>query len=193
MSSAMPPPPRSATRLLRDDHCAITALFHQYHPATPDTAKQAIVSRVCRALEVHAQLEEEIFYPAMQALSAERAVFDKSLPEHREMRRMIGVLRTMSPGEPGFDRTFMALMRDVMHHVADEETLLLPEAERLLGPQLEAMGVELTRRRVELLAPRAGIPLAMRHGAVPPPAVLLLAGAVLAGGYVVNRALSARH
>jgi hypothetical protein len=50
----------------------------------------------------------------------------------------------------------MELMRDVLHHVADEETVVLPEAERLLLGQLEALGATMTKRRLELVVPRTG-------------------------------------
>jgi hypothetical protein len=55
------------------------------------------------------------------------------------------------------DELVMELMRDVIHHVADEETVLLPEAERLLGKdRLSELGVQMTKRRLELVKPKAG-------------------------------------
>ncbi len=83
-------------------------------------------------------------------------VIDKSVPEHDEMRRLIARLREMTPGDAEYDRTFMELMRDVMHHVADEETVLLPAAERMLADELGELGAKMTKRRLELSAPRAG-------------------------------------
>jgi hypothetical protein len=71
------------------------------------------------------------------------------------MRRLIGELRAMTPEDPRYDETLRALMRDVIHHVADEETVLLPEAERLFShTRLQELGAEMTRRRLQLAGPR---------------------------------------
>ena len=51
------------------------------------------MTNACLALEVHAELEEEIFYPALRAVMSEDPIFQKSEPEHAEMRRLIGELR----------------------------------------------------------------------------------------------------
>ncbi|MNL40909.1 hypothetical protein D3C87_1632880 [compost metagenome] len=72
------------------------------------------------------------------------------------MRRLIGKLRHMEPDDPGYDPTVADLMRDVMHHVADEETRVLPEAERLLADQLGELGMQMTKRRLQLMGPRSG-------------------------------------
>jgi hypothetical protein len=84
-------------------------------------------------------------------------VLGKSMPEHDEMRRLIGEIRTADPSTPRYDQLQHELMRDVLHHVADEETVLLPEAERMLSTQrLNALGAQMGKRRMQLLAPKAG-------------------------------------
>ena len=141
------------TNMIRFDHTHVVATYHQFEADTPPGAKQALVNTVCTALEIHAQLEEEIFYPAMAALDGARV--DKSFPEHDEMRRLVARLRGMEPDDAGYDRAVMELMRDVLHHVADEETILLPDAERALKGRLEELGSAMTRRRFELVAPKS--------------------------------------
>jgi hemerythrin superfamily protein len=126
----------SATNMIRMDHAHVISTFHKYKIDSSAQTKQALVNNACLSLEIHAQLEEEIFYPAMSDVGADSAVLAKSVPEHDEMRRLIGELRDMEPTDPTYDQTFMELMRDVLHHVADEETTLLPDAERLLGDRL---------------------------------------------------------
>jgi Hemerythrin HHE cation binding domain. len=152
----------SITTMIRMDHSHALALFHRYKADTPASRKRALVRNACLALEIHAQLEEEIFYPALQTVTIGDAVLEKSKPEHDEMRRLIGELRERSAGDiasddgVALDDLFLQLMRVVMHHVADEETQLLPTAERLLSEQLSTLGREMTRRRVELLKPHVG-------------------------------------
>lgn len=117
--------------------------------------KEGLVKTACAALEVHAHLEEEIFYPAVRTVTQDEAL-KKSVPEHDEMRRLIAKLRAMSSTDASYDDTFMELMRDVLHHVADEETIVLPEAERLLADRLDELGVKMTKRRLQLVVPRTG-------------------------------------
>jgi hemerythrin superfamily protein len=178
------------TRMIRMDHSHVLLLSHKYRAGASPSLKKALFNTIAAALEIHAQLEEEVFYPALRAVKPDEGVLSRSVPEHDEMRRMIALLRSMQPGDALYDDTFMRLMRDVMHHIADEETVLLPEAERLLGDQLQELGVKMTKRRVELAAARAR-EIAVNHArATPVAAFLLAAGSVLAGGYLLRRTIS---
>lgn len=144
----------SITSMIRLDHTHVLALFRRFRPWTSTTRKRAIVANACIALEIHALLEEEIFYPAVHAAAGDTEVLDKSVPEHNEMRRLIAELRASDPmDDPQFEEKFQTLMRAVLHHVADEETSVLPLAERTLGSELGTLGARMTRRRMQLLAP----------------------------------------
>ena len=182
----------SVTSLIRLDHTHVLSTFHQYRIGSSPSIKRALVHTACLSLEIHAQLEEEIFYPAMHAAAPESHVLDKNVPEHDEMRRLIAELRSMEPSDTLYDQTFMELMRNVIHHVADEETVVLPEAERIMPERLAELGAQMTRRRVELTMPHAG-ELAMNSLQIASSsAMLFAAGAVMAGGHLVRRAFS-RH
>jgi len=145
----------SATNMIRFDHSHVLTTFHRYRSDRAPWRKAGLAGLICTALEIHATLEEEIFYPALQAVT-DNAVIRKSVPEHMEMRRLIGDLRAMDASDPRYDDTVMALMRDVIHHVADEETVLLPEAERLFSKEeLHELGARMMKRRMQLTAPRS--------------------------------------
>ena len=175
----------SATDLIRADHTKVLGAFHRYKMASSPARKHAIVNTVCLALEVHAQIEEEIFYPAVRA--EHPAIVDKSVPEHAEMRSLIAMLRGMQPESEEYDRTFMGLMRAVMHHVADEETTLLPDAERLLGGELGELGARMLKRRLQLMVPRAGEAARYSVRAMPAAPLLVAAGALVAGAWLFSR------
>lgn len=174
----------SATDMIRADHSRVMAAFHRYKLDSPAPLRQALVGSICLALEVHAQLEEEIFYPAMREANA--GILDKLEPEHNEMRRLIAMLRSLEPTDMQYDQTLMELMRQVMHHVADEETILLPSAETVLGERLSELGATMAKRRLELTAPRAGELVGHKARAMPKATVLAAAGAVLAGLYLLR-------
>jgi hemerythrin superfamily protein len=145
------------TDMIRFDHTHVLVTFHQYTVDKSPKIRRALADTICNALEIHATLEEEIFYPAIRLLNSDEPVIQKSVPEHDEMRRLIGELRVTDPREPRHQELVMELMRDVIHHVADEETVLLPEAENMLGQdRLNELGVAMTKRRMQLLAPKAG-------------------------------------
>jgi hemerythrin superfamily protein len=181
------------TNMIRFDHTHVVAMFHQYEIDTPPKTKQALVNTICAALEIHAQLEEEIFYPAMRSANVDVPTVDKSFPEHQEMRELIARLRATAPDSPEYDETVMALMRDVMHHVADEETVLLPDAERLLPGRLSELGASMTRRRLELVAPRIGEIAWNTVRGVPVKSAAVLGGIALAAVWLFARPRKLAH
>lgn len=147
----------SITDMIRFDHSHVLLTFHQYTASKKPAVKKALAETICRALEIHATLEEEIFYPQMRQLNSALPVLQKSVPEHQEMRRLIAELRASDPSAARHDALLLELMRDVLHHVADEETVLLPEAETLLDKdRLDELGMQMSKRRLALLKPQAG-------------------------------------
>jgi hypothetical protein len=178
--------------MIRFDHSHVMTNFHHYETKSYPGTKKALVNTICLGLEIHAQLEEEIFYPAMNGVAKDQGVVDKSVPEHDEMRRLIAKLRGMEPTDAAYDDTVMALMRDVIHHVADEETTLLPDAERLLGSdRLSELGAEMTKRRLQLAGPRIGEIAKNQVRAMPTSYVVAGAAVLLAGSFAMRKAFSA--
>lgn len=188
----------SITDMIRFDHSHVLVTFHQYTGTAKPSVKKALADTICDALEIHATLEEEIFYPVMRRLD-NSSVIQKSEPEHDEMRRLIGELRQAKPTDNGHDELLHTLMRDVLHHVADEETVLLPQAERILGQdRLNELGAQMTSRRLALLKPKAG--QIVRNTAVgfsgsTTAIVVGLAGALMAARFVSKHTpeISTRH
>ena len=176
-----------ATDVIRADHARVLALFQRYRVDAPAARKQAIAESICLALEIHAHIEEEIFYPAMRRVDPD--LVDKSIPEHNEMRRLVTRVRETPPHGLAHDAALMALMRDVMRHVADEETMLLPDAERVLGHELAELGARMTRRRLELALPRAGELARNGLRALPGPQ-LAVTGALVLVAFLAGRALT---
>lgn len=176
----------SVTNQIRLDHTHVLTAFHQYEIGASARFRKGLVDNVCLALEIHTQLEEEIFYPAVR-LVADTEVLRKSTPEHDEMRGLISRLRNMSIDDPLYDDTFFELMRHVMHHVADEETLILPAAERLIPEQLPELGARMARRRLELAGSRAPELASSMARSMSMGTMLAAGSAALAGAYLLTR------
>jgi len=143
------------TTLIRLDHSHVLSAFRRYHSDSAPARKRAIAAHVCLALQIHAQLEEEIFYRALFEAGVSTEVLDKSANDHQEMRSLITELRATRATNPAHDEIFARLIRAVIHHVAEEETVLLPLAEAKLHARLRELGWRMTVRRVELLKPHA--------------------------------------
>lgn len=181
-----------ATGMIRFDHAHALALFRRFKPRTSRTRKRALTANLCLALEVHAQLEEEIFYPALREIDAGNLVLAKSAAEHEEMSTIIGRLRKLAVSDPRYDQTVWQLMRVVLHHVADEESTLLPLAERSMPDRLAELGLQMTRRRMELLRPHIGE--VVRTSALSfPVASAVLGTSVLTLAWLAIRSLAARR
>lgn len=179
-------PNSSITDMIRADHTMVMGTFHQYAESSSATARKALAATLCDALEVHATLEEEILYPVLRRLDPADPIIQKSEPEHDEMRRLVTELRATGARDQRHAQLMNELMRDVMHHVADEETILLAAAERMLGEQrLQEMGAQMTRRRLSLVKEVAAP--SGRTAAV----VVGLAGAALAAGWMSRTGASA--
>ncbi|MFM0125340.1 hemerythrin domain-containing protein [Paraburkholderia sp. RL18-101-BIB-B] len=189
-TSSMSP---SITSMIRLDHMHVLAAFHRYHADSPWWRKRAIVNSACAALEIHAQLEEEIFYPALATVISEDPTLGKSRPEHDEMRATIGRLRTMGPDNAAYDGLFHQLMREVMHHVADEETVLLPAAERALTGELRSLGARMTRRRLQLLGERPREIAVSTAGTFPVATFLMASLAVFGIAHCLPKSRRLRH
>lgn len=189
LSSSLSP---SITKLIRHDHTRVTAVWHKYDPAMSGEQKRALFETIAAQLEIHAQLEEEILYPALREAAPENEAVKKAKPEHDEMRRVIGELRELDPGDTPFDLKLNELMRDVLHHVAEEETVMLPAAEIALKDRLDEMGAQFAKRQMELGGPRAA-EIAGNAVRAMPGTAMLMAGGLLAGGYLIKRAFETRR
>jgi hemerythrin superfamily protein len=189
MSAALDRMTPDITTMIRLDHSHVLAAFRRFRSRLPEGRKRAVVENVCLALDIHAQLEEEIFYPAMRQIAAAGEILDKSVPEHEQMRSLIRSLRAMEPLDAAYEETFRKLIRAVLHHVADEETVLLPLAEELPADELGHLGRIMARRRIELLRPHAAEAAATTIRTFPLGAAAAAAG-VLAAGWLLLRGLS---
>ena len=186
MESVMKTLAPAATTQLRADHAHVLTAFHQFEVDESPETKRVLVRTICRALDIHAQLEEELFYPEIERI--EPGLVDKNLPQHDEVRRLTTVLFQMSPTDPHYDTTFLNLMRVVIHHISDEETIVFPEAERLLGDTLNEIGAHMAVRRIELMVPKMPDMARESLGALPSTLMFAAAGALIAGSYVLRHA-----
>jgi general stress protein YciG len=150
-----------ATDLLRADHRQISGLFQQQSMChEKDETRVSLVYQICAALEVHAQVEEEIFYPVVKAqvdVSTGEKI-DEGIKEHQQMQDLIIQLRHMAVDDAAFAPTVQCLRECVEHHVEEEERLVMPIAEQC-GEDLPRLGAQIQQRKQRLWETSATSPL----------------------------------
>lgn len=144
-----------AIELLKNDHDEVDELFEAYDKAKEDgeaREKTGIAGRICRALSVHAAIEEEIFYPAVRRERGETGdLVDEAAVEHQTLKDIIGRLEAAPASDPLYDAGVKVLKEYVKHHVKEEENELFPKV-RKLGIDLTALGAKMKARKEELEA-----------------------------------------
>ena len=146
------PKPPSAVALLKEDHEYVRKSYRNFEKMDHEDreAVQALVSEVCKALEAHAKVEEEIFYPAVRKALDEPDLMKEAQIEHESAKTLIRRLKRMKPSDPAYVPTFTVLCEYVLHHVKEEEGEIFPKAQRR-RINLQALGKKLADRRVQLL------------------------------------------
>jgi hemerythrin superfamily protein len=158
--------PRTATRttsrrakaptaldVLKQDHAVATRLFKQFerfHKNEDDDGMQKCAQAVCKALAIHAQIEEEIFYPALREAGEElKDPLDEADVEHEHIKTLVRDVENAKPGDELFEARMTVLIEYVRHHVEEEESTIFSKA-RKCGADLEVLGEQLTMRKQEL-------------------------------------------
>jgi hemerythrin superfamily protein len=148
----------NAIALLMEDHQRVRQLFAEFKKIKDspegtdvDAQKAELVAQVCQELLIHAQLEEEIFYPAVRAAIDDQDLMDESAVEHAMVKELVVQLLEMAPGDDLYDAKVTVLSESVEHHVKEEEGSMFPQARKAAG--LDAtLGDQLLQRKQELLA-----------------------------------------
>jgi hypothetical protein len=143
--------PADAIKLLKDDHREVKGWFQDYEKLEEDAEKQALADKICLALTVHTQIEEEIFYPAARAEIDDDDLLDEAEVEHASAKQLIAEIQGMKAGDHLFDAKVTVLGEYVNHHVDEEEKEMFPES-RDSELDLKALGVQLAERKKELMA-----------------------------------------
>jgi len=144
---------QDAIALLKADHRAVEALFEKYEGAKGDGAKQRIALEICLELTVHAQIEEEIFYPACEG-KIEEDLIKEAYVEHDGAKVLIAEIEAGAPDDEFYDAKVKVLSEQIEHHVEEEERRMdgMFSQARKAGLDMDALGDRLRARKAELLA-----------------------------------------
>ena len=149
--------PKDGLQLLAADHRKVEGLFADFEKASGASAKQALVKQICTELKVHAQIEEEIYYPAIRGKVEEDAL-DEAYVEHDSAKLLINELEAAEPDEGFYDAKVKVLSELIEHHVKEEEKQRdnLFQQTRAADIDLDMLGERLAARKAELTAQAEG-------------------------------------
>lgn len=142
--------PRDAIALLRADHATVKALFEQYKKTRSNDRKATLAEQICNELTVHAQIEEEIFYPAVREVMRQEDLLDEAAVEHNSLKWLIAQIQDASVGDNQFDAKIKVLSEYVEHHVKEEQNEMFPQVKKT-RLDLRALGEQLLARKEALM------------------------------------------
>src|SRR3954452_4381296 len=140
----------SAIDLLEADHQEVEGFFEEYENLGDAGEKERMAQRICLALTVHTQIEEEIFYPAAREAIEKSELIDEAIVEHASAKQLIAEIKEMDANDELYDAKVKVLGEQVLHHVEEEEDELFPEIESS-ELDLEVLGKNMAERKTALL------------------------------------------
>jgi hemerythrin superfamily protein len=153
METAMKPIDTDATHILAADHRAVEGLFEEFEKATSSDRKAKLAAQICTELKIHAQIEEEVFYPALRG-KIDDDLLNEAYVEHDGAKVLINDLEASGPDDEFFDAKVTVLSEEIKHHVKEEEKQQdnMFQQARAADVDLEALGEQMLARKDELKA-----------------------------------------
>lgn len=148
-----------ALSLLKHDHDEVKKLFGQFEKASSEAKQGQLCSEICTELTIHAQIEEQDFYPEVRRHEDMVDMVLESLEEHRQVKELVEKLKGMQPGNSRMEPDMKVLKEDVEHHVQEEEEEMFPKVKKAISKErLEQLGQMLKQRKMALKGQMSGQP-----------------------------------
>lgn len=144
-----------AIALLKADHKTVEGLFKQFEELGKqddvDEQKAELVEQICIELTIHAQVEEELFYPAVRDAIDDDDLMDEADIEHASVKDLVAQLEDLEPGDDHYDARVTVLGEYVRHHVSEEEEEMFVKAQKA-DVDTGELGEQIAERKEELKA-----------------------------------------
>jgi len=147
--------PQDAIDLLKADHKQVLGVYEKFFKAGSSAEKQSLAAEICLALSVHMRIEEDIFYPAVSSAlgrTKEREdllVVPEARVEHASLKKLITEVEAAAE-DVEFEARVQVMCEYTRHHANEEEKKMFPKAKKC-GVDMEELGEQLARRKLELL------------------------------------------
>ncbi len=146
---------KDAIALLKADHEKVKGIFEKFEKAEEQEEKNSLIEQALEELKVHAEVEEEVFYPALRG-QVEDDLMNEADEEHHVARVLIAELEEGDDeDEERRNAKFTVLAESIRHHIKEEEGEMMPQA-RKADVDLDAIGERILERKNELM--ESGVP-----------------------------------
>jgi hemerythrin superfamily protein len=147
---------QKATRMLREDHRKVKKLFASYEKLkeNDEGRKEDLYESIKKELRIHTQIEEEIFYPAVESApeSQARKLILEAREEHKIVKTLLAELDAIESDDTEGDAKMKVLKDSVLHHAEEEEEQIFPIFESLDREEKSRIAERLSERKQELEA-----------------------------------------
>jgi hemerythrin superfamily protein len=149
---------KDACDLLDADHKKVQKMFKEYEELSGSRARSAaqkkmdLARQICMELTVHAQIEEEIFYPACREAIKDTDILDEATVEHQSAKDLIAQIEQGGEADEMFDAKVKVLGEYINHHVKEEKNELFPKARSARKLDLMLLREQLETRKEELMS-----------------------------------------
>jgi len=129
--------------LLKSDHEKVAGILSSIEETTERAAKgrDELFARLKQELDLHARIEEEIFYPALEDSEETRDVTLEAYEEHNLVKQLLAELESQPKDTEEWTAKFTVLKENVEHHVEEEEGEMFPKARKVLSEdEIETLG-----------------------------------------------------
>jgi hemerythrin-like domain-containing protein len=141
-----------AIKLLTDDHNKVKKMFKEFEKLHKkhEEGREELAQQICKELTIHAQLEEEIFYPAAREAIEDDHLMNEAAVEHQAAKDLIEKIQSMNSSDPMYDAIVRVLGEYVNHHIEEEQNEIFPKVEKA-KMDLEEIGSEIEERKEALM------------------------------------------
>ena len=142
-----------ALEMLTSDHRKVEDLFRQFEQMKEedDASRVATAQRICSELTIHAQVEEDLFYPWLRENLDETEPVAEAIVEHATVKQLIAEIMPVGEPDEEYDAKVKVLSEYIKHHVKEEEDEIFPEVASE-EEELDELGQEMCARKAELMA-----------------------------------------
>jgi iron-sulfur cluster repair protein YtfE (RIC family) len=139
----------NAFQLLKEDHQKVSGIFQQLEPTTERAEKTR--TKLKEELDIHAKIEESIFYPAIKQAAETREIVLEGFEEHHVIKMLLKELDSMPVDTEQWTAKLKVLKENVEHHVEEEEGEMFQKARDVLSEDdINRLGAEMEQMKQQL-------------------------------------------
>lgn len=142
----------NAFELLKKDHQKVSELFKQLDETTERAVKtrEELFGKLKQELDIHARIEETIFYPAIKEAEETHEITLEAIEEHNVVKQLLSELESMPVDDERWTAKLTVLKENVEHHVEEEEEEMFKDARKVLSAeQVEELGARMETAKQE--------------------------------------------